>query len=143
MKTLTSANSILLLSIQNLYNVPIPIQGFATDDAFATEEVENAETQMGVDGVFSAGYTPYPTPLHINLQADSLSNDFFDAWIGAEKTAREKYVANGSILIQATGSLYTFTRGFLTRFQMFPEGKKILQPRRFTIEFQDCSKGPS
>ena len=142
MSTLTTANSILLLTVAGLYPTPLPIQGYATDDAFATEEVENAETMMGVDGNLSAGFTPYPVPLHINLQADSLSMDIFDAWIGAEQIARDKYVAGATILIQGTGSLYTFKRGFLTRFAPMPEAKKVLQPRRFTITFEQLTKGP-
>ena len=142
MATLTTSNSVLLLSITGLFPVPVPIQGFATDDAFASEEVQNGETMMGVDGKLSAGFTPYAVPLIINLQADSLSNDIFDAWIGAELRSRDKYKANASVLIQGTGELFTFSNGYLTKFMSMPEAKKILQPRRFTIEFEEMTKGP-
>ena len=142
MSTLTTANSILLLTVAGLYPVPVPISGYAVDDAFDTEEVQSAETVMGVDGNLSAGFTPYAVPLHVNLQADSLSNVIFDAWIGAEQIAKDKYIAGATILIQGTGALYTFKRGFLTRFPPMPGAKKILQPRRFTIEFQEMTKGP-
>lgn len=143
MATLTTANSVLMLKVANLFPTPVEIQGYATDDAFASDEVESAETMMGVDGHLSAGYTPYMVPLVINLQADSVSNNFFDAWIAAEATAREKYVADGTILLQGTGALYTFTRGFLQRFIRMPEAKKTLQPRRFEIHWQDVSEAPA
>lgn len=142
MATLTTANSTLLLMVANLFPTPVPIQGYAADDAFAVEEVETSETYMGVDGILSGGYTPYPVPLSIKLQADSASNDFFDAWIAAEATAREKYIANATILIQGTGVLYTFTRGFMRKVSVMPEAKKVLQPRKFDIEFNSISVVP-
>lgn len=142
MSTLTTANSTLLLSVASLFPTPVPIQGYATDDAFMTEQTESAETYMGVDGVLSAGYTPYAVPFEISLQADSVSNDFFDAWINAERTAREKYIANGTLLIQGTGMLYTFTRGFLQKFNPIPDGKKVLQPRKFSIHWNQISQAP-
>lgn len=143
MATLTVSNSVLLLTVTGLYPVPVPISGYSVDDAFASEEVENGETMMGVDGHLSAGFVPYVVPLTINLQADSLSNDIFDDWIGAELRSRDKYVAGASVLIQGTGELYTFKRGFLRKFMPMPEAKKVLQPRRFTIEFEELTKGPA
>ena len=142
MATLTSSNSVLMIGIANLYNVPVQIQGYATDDAFTTEEVDTAETMMGVDGKLSAGFTPYPVTLDINLQADSASNLFFDAWIAAEAVAREKYIANATILLPGTSFLYAFTRGFMTKASVMPANKKILQPRKFTIVFQNISRAP-
>ena len=142
MQTLTSANSVLMIGIANLFNVPVPIQGYATDDAFATEDVDTAETMMGVDGKLSAGFTPYPVSLDINLQADSASNIFFDAWIQAEAVAREKYIANATILLPGTGLLYAFTRGFMTKVNVMPSAKKVLQARKFTIVFQNLSRAP-
>lgn len=142
MATLTTANSVLTLKVPNLFDIPVLIQGYATDDAFATEEVESAQNEMGVDGNLSSGYTPYPVPLTIHLQANSASNNIFDAWIAAEASAREKYAADATILIQGTGGLYTFSTGYLTKFVRMPEAKKILQPRQFQIYFQDCSLAP-
>ena len=142
MSTLTSANSILMIGIANLYNVPVQIQGYATDDAFTTEDVDTGETMMGVDGKLSAGFTPYPVTIDINLQADSASNLFFDAWIAAEATAREKYIASATIMLPGTNMLYAFTRGFLGKVSVMPANKKILQPRKFSIVFQSISRAP-
>ena len=142
MATLTSANSTLMLGVQNLFNTPIQIQGFATDDAFAAQEVDTAETMMGVDGKLSAGFTPYPTTLEITLQADSASNVFFDAIINAERIAREKYVLNGSILITSLGLLFSMTTGFLGKVTNVPAAKKVMQPRKFEIVFQTIVGAP-
>lgn len=142
MSTITSANSVLMLGINRLFNIPIQIQGFATDDAFTLEDVDMAETMMGVDGKLSGGWIPVVKSLEITLQADSASNDFFDAWIAAESTAREKYTANGSILLQGTGKLYVLTNGFLKKGNLMPPAKKVLQPRKFTIEFEGIAGAP-
>ena len=143
MSTLTTANSILLLSVAGLYPVPVPIQGYSVDDAFSTEEAENGELMIGIDGQLSAGYTPYITPVTITLQANSLSNSVMDAWIGAERKSREKYVASVTILIPSIGDLIDCETGYLQKFQAFAEGKKVLQPRKFTIGFESVTRGPA
>jgi hypothetical protein len=143
MATLTTANSALSLAVANLFPAPVPIQGYAADDAFMVGDVESAETYMGVDGILSAGFTPYPVDLDITLQADSASNAFFDAWIAAEFQAREKYIASGTTLIKGTGALYQFTRGFLKSPSLMPEAKKVLQPRKFKIVFNSVSLAPA
>jgi hypothetical protein len=142
MSTITSANSTLYLGVANLFNVPVRIEGYATDDAFTAADVTTAETMMGVDGKLSAGFTPYPVPLEIALQADSASMAFFEAVITAEALAKEKYIMNGTILLPATGRLYTFTRGFLQKASPMPAAKKVLQPRKFEIVFQNMTAAP-
>lgn len=138
MTTLTTANSAFALSIANLFNSPQLLQGYSTDDSFAAEDQTAVETQMGVDGILSAGYTPVPTVLNVTLQADSPSNDIFDAWIQAMRSAREVYIANASIRLQGLAKGYAFTRGFLTSHSPMAGSKKILQPRKFVITFQEC-----
>ena len=142
MATLTSANSILSLSVANLFNSPIQIEGYATDDAFTAQDVETAETMMGVDGNLSSGFTPYPVPIEITLQADSASNSFFDSLIQAESIVREKYVLNGSIMIPSINMVYALTRGFLGKITPISPAKKVLQPRKFEITFQNISGSP-
>jgi hypothetical protein len=142
MSTITSANSVLMIGIAKLFNIPVQIQGFAADDAFTLEDVDMAETMMGVDGKMSAGWVPAIKVLDITLQADSASNSFFDAWIAAEQVAREKYVANGSIMIPSTGRIYALTTGYLKRGNLLPPAKKVLQPRKFTIEFSAITGAP-
>lgn len=142
MATITSANSVLMLGVAGLFNTPIQIQGFSADDAFSLEDVDMAETMIGVDGKMSAGWIPIIKPLEITLQADSPSNDFFDTLITAENVAREKYKLNGTILLKGTGRLYALTTGYLKRGNLMPAAKKVLQPRKFLLEFQDVTPAP-
>ena len=142
MATLTSANSVLMLGVKNLFNIPVKIEGFATDDMFSIADADTAEIVMGCDGKLSAGFTPTPRVLEITLQADSASNDFFDALITAEATAREKYELSGTMLLSGTNRLYAMTRGFMGKISPMPGAKKTLQSRKYEITFQSISVAP-
>ncbi|MDE2434738.1 MAG: hypothetical protein KGM49_00625 [Sphingomonadales bacterium] len=141
-RTLTSADCILLLAVNPIFPVAQRIQGFSADDVFDTEPVQTGETSMGVDGRLSAGYTPVPVPMNISLQADSLSNDFFEFWADYERGTGQKLVATGTVLLPATKRQYAMTRGFLRMVPLTPSAKKILQPRRYTVEWERVSPAP-
>lgn len=142
-RTLTSADCIILLSVDPIFPVPLRIQGFSADDVFDSDAVQIGETSMGVDGRLSAGYTPMPVTMNISLQADLLSNEFFEAWSEYERSSRRKLVATGTVVLPATLRSYAMTRGFLRSVQVLPAAKKILQPRRYTIEWERVSAAPN
>lgn len=142
MATLTTANSVFALSIANLYPVGQILQGYATDDAFAAEDISPAEVLMGVDGKLSGGYVPTPIPQTIMLQADSNSNAIFDDWYYAQKAAGELYIASAIIALQGTSQKYSMNRGILTGYNPMPSAKKILQPRKFVITFESVTLSP-
>jgi hypothetical protein len=140
--TITSANAALTLSVPSVFPVPIPIEGFSTDDAFDTENVAPNEAIMGVDGTLSGGYTPYPVKLKIVLQADSPSSIFFDQWRQAMDTVKEAYPGNMTIVAPSIGKIFTFLTGFLTGDMPTPQGKKVLQPQTYEVTFQSVSVAP-
>lgn len=142
-RTITSANSILMLSVAGLFDVPQKIQGFSADNITSTDNLASKETMMGVDGRLSAGWVAVAVPQTITLMADSPSADFFDAWLQAEETAREAYIASGSLVLPATGRKYAMTRGFLTGITKFPTVGRTLQPRPFTITWERVTPAPN
>ncbi len=77
-RTLTSANAILLLSVNGLFDTARRIEGFSSDDITDADAIETVETSMGVDGRLSGGYVHVATRQKIVLQADSLSIEFFE-----------------------------------------------------------------
>lgn len=139
-KTITSTNSVFTLLAPGLYPVPVQLQGYATDKAFAIEALDMAETMMGVDGKLSAGYTPNPSKMTITLQADSVSKDVFDTIIQGMKTAREIYWLTGTLVLPATGESFAMTRGVLTNVKQLPDGQKVLQPLDYVITWENVSK---
>lgn len=135
-RTITAANSVLLLSVAGLFDTPQRIQGFSADALTGTENLATKELVMGVDGRLSAGWIAVMVPQTITLQADSPSADFFDAIIQAEETAREAYVLTGSLVIPAIGKKYAMSRGFLSAGAKFATIGKTLAPRPFTITWE-------
>lgn len=141
-KTLTTANSAFTLAARGVFPVPFKLEGYATDDSFAVDDVSPGEVHMGVDGNLSAGYVPYITQITFMFQGDSPSLDYFDTIISAQKSQREMVIFDGTGLIQGTQEKYAMTKGFLTSFTPASSGKKTLQPRKFTLSFQNFDKSP-
>lgn len=136
---ITSANSVLMLSIGGLYPTPQQLQGFSADDVFDAEAVDSAETQMGVDGNMSAGFIFVPINWNITLQADSLSNDIFDNWYSAQQAARAPYWASATVVLPSIGRKWAMTNGVMVSYPPMPAGKKVLQPRKFGIRWERIS----
>lgn len=132
MGDITAANAQILLTQPVLFPVPQQLQGFATDDVFDLDEIENIETQMGVDGVLSYGFVWKAQPQSITLQADSRSNDIFDAIQTQQIAANTAYALNGIIILKAISTKIILTNGVLSGYKL-PGAKKTLQPRRYRI----------
>ncbi len=142
MATLTAANSVLTLTATPLYPVPVHIQGYAADDAFTGAEVEMVETQMGVDGKLSGGFTPYPVPFEFTLQADSVSNIVMDLIMDFQDTQREVMGFSASVMIPSLGMVYVLSNGFFTKGSAMSTAKKIMQPRKFSFVFNNILRTP-
>jgi hypothetical protein len=131
---ITSADAVITLSIVGLFNdVPQQIQGFATDDVFDVDQIKSVELMMGVDGNLSGGFVYQEVPMSVSLQADSDSNDIFDAWWNQMQSARKPYKAEGRILLPSLGFKFVAHKGFLTGYKPAPPGKRVLQPRTYQI----------
>ena len=139
---ITSANTVLLLGVTGLLDVPQQIQGFATDDIFSSETVHPVETMMGVDGLLSGGYVPTEKPTVITLMAGSASNDFFDAWQAGQDANLTAYTAFGYLSYPSIGKAFVLTTGFLTDYVPIADSKKLLQPRKFGIKWQSIVGSP-
>lgn len=141
-RTITSANSIFMLSVEGLYNTPRQIQGYSADNMFGFDPIVSNVTSMGIDGNLSGGFTHSAKMMSITLQADSLSNDFFERWHEAMIKTRETMIASGLVTISATNRKFTLTRGFLTSYSPAPAAAQTLQPRQYQITWGSISPAP-
>jgi hypothetical protein len=139
MATLTAANSIIMLSINGLYPTPVQLQGYSADDVFDSEEIDAAETMMGVDGKLSGGLIYVEKPWNIVLMANSASNQIFDNWVQSQIAQNDLFTANMSIVLPSLGSTTAFSNGILKKYPPMASAKKILQPRKFTIVWESIS----
>ncbi len=136
MSTLTSANSEFTLTVPDVFPGPVTLQGYATDDAFDTEDVNPVEARIGVDGRKSSGFTPYLVKQVIHLQADSPAIELFDQWLGALNAARDDLTASGSIWAPSLGKTWALTNGSLTRGKPVPDAKKVFEPQTYEITWE-------
>ncbi len=141
-RTLTSANSVIMLSVTDLFPVPQQIQGFSTDNIFSTDAIAAAETSMGVDGKLSGGFIFVEKPTTIVLQSDSTSISFFDAWVGAQEAVRDLYIGNGIVMLPSLQTVWTLTRGILKTYPPIPGLGKIVQARSYGIVWEKMSPAP-
>lgn len=139
MGSITAANAVIFLSLPPIFPVPQQIQGFSADDVFGITAIEPAEVQMGIDGVQSAGFVFVSKKWAITLQADSLSNDFFDAWIQAQELILDTYRATAVVILTSIGKKWAMTNGVLTSYPPMPEAKKVLQPRKYEMTWEKIS----
>lgn len=139
MATITAANAVLMLSVDNLFPAPIQIQGFSADDVFNTDDIDNAETAMGVDGILSAGFIFTEIKWYVTLQADSPSAVLFDNIYSAEQQIVEKYRIQGIVRLPSVGMKWVMKNGVLSTYKPMPDGKKVLQPRKFGITWERVS----
>lgn len=144
MGSVGAADVVLTLDIPGvLTGGPVQIQGFATDEAFDIPAIKSAEVMMGVDGILSAGFVFVPIPQQISLQADSASNDIFDAWWTQQQSTRATYQASGLIKMPQILTKYTLVQGTLTLYKPIPHAKRLLQPRNFEITWGGFAPAPS
>jgi len=141
--TLTSANTVFMLSIPGLYNSPQQIQGFDVDEATNIDPITIAETKMGVDGFFAAGRIFAEIEQDVTLQANSPSISLFENWYAAQVSANTVYAATGTIIMPGLSLTYSLSQGFLKNYKPIADVRKILQPRRFRITWGQITGAPS
>jgi hypothetical protein len=143
MPSLTAVNAVITLTIPGVFNQPQQLQQFAVDDVADVDTLTVAETLMGVDGFLSGGYVFNKIKYNYTLQANSPSCFVFDQWKLAQDAQTDTFTANGLLLLKSLGTKWTWTRGFLVEWKPAPDVKKILQPRKFAIEWQSVAPQPS
>jgi hypothetical protein len=143
MASITSANAIIMLSVDSVYNAPQQLQGWATDDIYDIPTSQLAEVRMGADGKLTGGLIYTSTPITYAFQADSSSCAVFDQWGLTQETYGDLYYANGSIQLNPLGTKWSMTKGILTSWQRIPPGRRVLEVRRAVITWQSVTPQPS
>ena len=141
-RTLTAADTVIILTVPLVFPSGFQLQGFSTDDIYEAADIDIAETMMGVDGKLSAGFVPKEVAWTVTLQADSESNDNFEQWYASQQTNNAVYRASGIVSLEATTRKYNMKNGVMTRYSPMPKGGKVLQPRKYTITFESVLPAP-
>jgi len=131
--SLTAANAVITLSQATLFPTPQQLQGFAADDVTDMEPAKILEHLMGVDGVLSFGFVWMERMQEISLQADSVSNDFFDVINTQQEAVQDVYPLSGTIRLPAIGVKFVCTNGALETYKPMPRVQKIIQKRVYRV----------
>ena len=129
--TITSANAVLLIRAPGIIDSFQRIHGFAPDSAWSANEVQMGETQMGVDGYQSGGFTPFEIQLVITLMANSPSQPVFNTMIRWMLQNQEIAPLDWSLELKSIKKRYA-GGGFLVSGSPVPSGGKVLQPTNYT-----------
>lgn len=141
-RSITGSNVIFTLTVPGVLLAPTQVKEFAVDDIYSADVVEPAEVMIGVDGVMSAGFIYTTTKQSITLQANSPSNDMFDAWVSAQRTLGDQYFAEGAMTYPSINRRWVMTGGALTAFPPMPDVGKVMKPRKFTITWENVFPVP-
>lgn len=132
-RTLTAANSILLVRAKGYNTQWVKMEGFAADSAFDFGQGQIGETVIGVDGVQSGGFTPYETDFNIQLQANSPSRSFFDGVINHINKTQETVAFEFSVEIPSIRKRYQQS-GFMVNVPGGTTAKKLLESATYSFK---------
>lgn len=132
--TITSSNCIMMLTVDLVFPTPVRLQDFGPDRMFDTAQSTLAESQLGVDGFYAAGYLPRVTRQSITLSAASRSFPFFEAWVAAMDEQGEVLYGTMDLRIPAIRKKYNAPQITLMEWPTMPNAGKVLNPREFVIE---------
>ncbi len=135
--TITSANSVVTITVPGLFNTPVQLQGYSADKAWDTAAVVTTETQIGVDGRKTAGLVFNPVKQTFAFQADSPSVNIFEAIYAAQRAALNVYYIYATIDLPSTGQAYVCIKGTLEDYNSVASAGKVLQMREYGINWSD------
>ena len=133
---ITSANSEIILTVENLYPSGIKLEGYSTDTAWASEDVTLAEGRMGVDGKLAIGMTPSPKTITLTFEANSPSLKQLENIAACMDLNMTIYATDMQVTIPSRKKEYHLTKGSMMRGRLLPDGKKVLDPQAFTFMFE-------
>ena len=136
--SITSVNSVISMSVTNLFAAPQVLQGYSADDIFTNEAIDAAETMMGLDGKLAAGFVPSAVTQNYVLMANSPSLPFFDEWYRAMKETKDVFFAQAVIVLPSVFMKYTMINGVLRNYPPLPNASRTLRPRTFTIQWESA-----
>ena len=133
--TITSANSVVSITVPGLYSSPVQLEGYSTDKAWDTAAVVVTETQIGVDGRKTAGLVYNPVKQTFSFQADSPSVQIFESIYSAMRSAGDVYYISATIDLPATGESYVCNKGTLEDYNAVASAGKVLTAREVSISW--------
>ncbi len=125
--SITSANSIYLLSIPSLAITNYRLQNFSAESAFTTETMQVTENEIGVDGKKAAGYVPNLRNQTITFQANSGAISIFDTIFELHEATEDIVIMDAIIQLPSIKKVYTLAEGTLQSYLPIQNAQRVLQ----------------
>ena len=132
---ITSANAVIVMTVEDLFPAGVRLEQFATDQALDGDDHEYAQARMGVDGQLGAGYVPNPWNVTVMLEASSPSLKVMQAVAQAMRTNRRTYEISFTVTIPSLKQVHTYRDGVLQSGKDLPAIKKTLDPTSWRFVF--------
>ena len=139
-RSITSIDAIFAITIPGVYNNPVILRGWGTDDFVDLDALPKVHTEFGLDGVQAAGYVKHPRKMKIKLSASSGDQQVFDDWAAAIDQKSDAIAASATITLKANGTKYKCVSGQLTNYKDMPDAKQTLQALTYEITWQSVTK---
>lgn len=134
--SITSANSVVTMTVAGLFPAPVQLQGFSADRAWETSAVAQTESVIGVDGRKTSGFIFNVVEQTFTLQGDSPSKFFFTQITNAQRAARDTLRIDANIVLPSTGESFTCKNGTLQSSKILPDGGKMLSDMDYVIVWE-------
>lgn len=133
---ITSANSVAIMTVEELYPNGFQLQQFASDSAISQGDMTVAETRMGVDGYMVAGFTPNIKSLTTAFEASSPSIEYINNILQAMEQNRRVYRITLVVTVPSIDKTFTYSGGVLKSGKLLPDIKKVLDPITYGWDFE-------
>lgn len=136
MDNITSANSIIVLTCDELFPAGVQLDHFSADQSITQADEQIANTRMGVDGHMSAGWIPSIKTVTITVEPTSDAATVFDTIYSASAQSRSPYKIGLTVNIPALGKVITYKGGTLKNWKKLPDHKDVLDPIPAVMDFE-------
>lgn len=137
---ITSANSTLYLTVDELFPAGVKIQQFSADTAYSSDSVAVAQARMGVDGMLAAGQVPTIKQVTIMLEASSPSNSVLTHLHNSMDKNHRIYNCKLVATQPALGVTMTWSDGVLISGTPCSSAQKVLAPTQWVFNFRAYDK---
>lgn len=136
MNDITSANSVIVLTCEDLYPSGVQLDNFSADSSITQADEEIASTRMGIDGHMSSGWIPSIKSVSVSVEPTSDAATVFDTIYKASQTARAPYTISLTVNVPSIGKTVTYKNGTLKNWKPLPDHRQVLDPQTATMEFE-------
>lgn len=132
-RSITSANSAIVLTIPGVFSSGVLLNGFAVNDILEPDPQTLTESRVGADGEVVGGYVFNLTKFRMMFQANSDSIGVFYAWKAAQDAQTDVIAATMKIISPNLGLDVDLEDVYCETLPFMPPLKKVAEELTVTM----------